>query len=48
MKTKNILSIRRPLSQQFINALKQAGYEIIFVNDNDSPKNIMEKVLTWS
>lgn len=35
----------QPLSQQFINALKQAGDETIFVSDSDSPKNIMESVL---
>jgi len=33
------------LSQQFTNALKQAGNETIFVSDSDSPKNIMENVL---
>ena len=33
------------LSQQFINALKQAGNEPIFISDNDSPKNIMENIL---
>ena len=33
------------LSQQFANSLKQAGNELIFVNDNDEPKNIMEKIL---
>jgi LysM repeat protein len=33
------------LSQQFANTLKQAGNELIFVNDNDEAKNIMEKVL---
>lgn len=36
----------QPLSQQFINALKQAGHETIFVNDSDSPKNIMGNVLS--
>ena len=36
----------QPLSQQFINALKQAGNETIFVSDSDSPKNIMETVLS--
>lgn len=35
----------QPLSQQFINALKQAGNEPIFVSDSDSPKTIMESVL---
>ena len=33
------------LSPQFVNSLKQAGNELIFVNDNDDPKNIMEKIL---
>ncbi len=33
------------LSQQFIHALKQAGHETIFVNENDSPNIIMENVL---
>jgi LysM repeat protein len=33
------------LSQQFVNTLKQAGNELIFVNDNDAANNIMEKVL---
>ena len=33
------------LSPQFANSLKQAGNELIFVNDNDDPKNIMEKIL---
>ena len=33
------------LSAQFVNSLKQAGNELIFVNDNDEPKNIMEKIL---
>jgi LysM repeat protein len=36
----------QPLSQQFINALKQAGHETIFVSDSDSPKNIMGNVLS--
>lgn len=34
------------LSQQFIDALKQAGNETIFVKDNDSPRNIMDNILT--
>ncbi len=34
------------LSQQFTNALKQAGHETIFVSDGDSPKNIMGNVLS--
>jgi hypothetical protein len=33
------------LSPQFVNALKQAGNELIFVKDNDSPEKIMEKIL---
>ncbi|MFZ3057395.1 MAG: hypothetical protein WA098_11625 [Smithella sp.] len=33
------------LSPQFVNSLKQAGNEIIFVKDNDSPEDIMVKVL---
>jgi len=33
------------LSPQFINALKQAGDEPIFVGENDSPKNNMENIL---
>ena len=45
MKIKNILYIRRLLSQQFTNALKQAGNELIFVKDSNSPKNIMENIL---
>ncbi|MGP8152707.1 MAG: LysM peptidoglycan-binding domain-containing protein [Smithella sp.] len=32
-------------SQQFINALKQAGNEPIFISDSDSPKNNMENIL---
>ncbi|MBN1365491.1 MAG: LysM peptidoglycan-binding domain-containing protein [Syntrophaceae bacterium] len=36
----------QPLSQQFTNALKQAGNETIFVSDSDSPKNIMDSVLS--
>lgn len=34
------------LSQQFTNALKQAGHETIFVRDGDSPKNTMGNVLS--
>jgi LysM repeat protein len=34
------------LSQQFTNALKQAGHETIFINNTDSPKSIMENVLS--
>ena len=34
------------LSQQFINALKQAGHETIFISDSDSPKNILANILS--
>ena len=33
------------LSTQFANSLKHAGYDLIFVNDKDDPKNIMKKIL---
>ena len=33
------------LSTQFANSLKKAGYNLIIVNDNYDPKNIMEKIL---
>jgi len=33
------------LSPQFINALKQAGNETIFVSDSESPKNNLESIL---
>lgn len=42
---KKYIIYSRTLSQQFINVLKQAGNELIFVADNDPPKNIMEKIL---
>jgi LysM repeat protein len=42
---KKYIIYSQSLSQQFANSLKQAGNELIFVNDNDEPKNIMEKVL---
>jgi LysM repeat protein len=42
---KKYIIYSRNLSQQFINVLKKAGNEIIFVADNDPPKNIMEKIL---
>jgi hypothetical protein len=42
---KKYIIYSRNLSQQFINVLKQAGNELIFVADNDPPKNIMEKIL---
>jgi hypothetical protein len=35
----------RYLSPQFITVLNQAGNELIFVTDKESPKNIMEKIL---
>jgi LysM repeat protein len=35
----------RELSQQFTTVLSQAGNEIIFVNNTDPPKIIMEKIL---
>ncbi|OGP68089.1 MAG: hypothetical protein A2W27_01620 [Deltaproteobacteria bacterium RBG_16_44_11] len=35
----------RDLSPQFITVLNQAGNELIFVTDKESPKNIMEKIL---
>jgi LysM repeat protein len=36
----------RSLPQQFINVLRAAGYELIFVADSDSPKKTMEKFLS--
>ncbi len=42
---KKYIIYSRNLSQQFINVLKQAGNELIFVADNEPPKNIMEKIL---
>jgi LysM repeat protein len=42
---KKYIIYSQSLSQQFANTLKQAGNELIFVNDNDAPKNIMEKIL---
>ncbi|KQC07507.1 MAG: hypothetical protein APR62_06365 [Smithella sp. SDB] len=42
---KKYIIYSQSLSPQFINALKQAGNEIILVKDNDSPKNMMEKIL---
>ena len=35
----------RKLPVQFVNALKKAGYEVLFIAENDSPKIIMEKIL---
>jgi hypothetical protein len=42
---KKYIIYSQSLSQQFINSLKQSGNELIFVNDNDEPKNIIEKIL---
>jgi hypothetical protein len=42
---KKYIIYSQSLSPQFTNSLKQAGNELIFVNDNDDPKNIMEKIL---
>jgi hypothetical protein len=42
---KKYVIFSRNLTQQFITVLKQAGNEIIFVADNEPPKNIMEKIL---
>jgi LysM repeat protein len=33
------------LSQQFINALKHAGFETILVNDNDAPEKAIDNIL---
>ncbi len=42
---KRFIIYSRTLPAQFIGALKKAGYEVIFVAENDSPKIIMEKIL---
>jgi hypothetical protein len=42
---KKYIIYSQSLSPQFVNALKQAGNEIIFIKDNDPPENIMEKIL---
>ena len=42
---KKYIIYSQTLSQQFTNALKQAGNELIFVKDSSSPKNIMENIL---
>jgi LysM repeat protein len=42
---KKYIIYSRNLSQQFIDTLKRAGNELIFIADNDPPKNIMEKIL---
>jgi hypothetical protein len=43
---KQYIIYSRILPAQFTSALKKAGYEIIFLNEDDKPKIIMEKVLT--
>jgi len=43
---KRYIIYSRILPAQFVKALKKAGYEIIFVAENDTPKVIMEKILT--
>lgn len=42
---KKYIIYSRSMPQQFINVLKEAGNELIFVNDNDPPKVTLEKVL---
>jgi len=42
---KKYIIYSQTISQQFTNALKQAGIELIFVNDSNSLKNIMENIL---
>jgi len=42
---KKYVIFSKNLTQQFITVLKQAGNELIFVGDNQTPKNIMEKIL---
>ncbi len=42
---KKYVIFSKNLTQQFITVLKQAGNELIFVADNEAPKNIMEKIL---
>ena len=44
-KNKIYIIYSQNLTQQFVNSLKQAGNELIFVKDNDDPKNIMETIL---
>jgi hypothetical protein len=43
---KRYIIYSRILPAQFVSALKKARYEIIFVAEDDSPKIIMEKILT--
>jgi hypothetical protein len=42
---KRYIIYSRNLPVQFVNALKKARYEVLFVAENDSPKIIMEKIL---
>jgi hypothetical protein len=42
---KKYIIYSQTLSQQFTNALRQAGNELIFVKDSNSPKHIMENIL---
>ncbi|KUG23499.1 hypothetical protein ASZ90_006703 [hydrocarbon metagenome] len=42
---KKYIIYSQSLSPQFVNALKQAGNEIILVTDNDSPESMMETIL---
>ena len=42
---KKYVIFSKNLTRQFITVLKQAGNELIFVADNETPKNIMEKIL---
>ena len=45
IESKKYIIYSQSLSQQLANALKQAGNELIVVNDNDAPRKIMEKIL---
>ena len=42
---KKYIIYSRKLPVQFVNELKKAGYEVVFVAENDSPKSIMGKIL---
>ncbi|HOW57653.1 MAG TPA: hypothetical protein PKZ12_06595, partial [Smithellaceae bacterium] len=42
---KQYIIFTRDINRQFINVLKEAGNELIFISGTDSPKVIMEKVL---
>jgi hypothetical protein len=44
-KNKKYIIYSQNLTQQFVNSLKQAGNELIFVKDNDDPRKIMETIL---